>query len=482
MLIALCRRLVSKAARKGRNERSPKRLHGSPILAVCVMSALVAPACLLDGGPLTGAGGAGGGAGSGGGSAAGGAAGGEPTGGAGGAPAICGNGKVEAPEQCDGSTPDGVTCEGLGYPPGEMACGSTCTWDASGCDQGEPWWDPAWGYRIHIVVDGTFSPIYWESFATLVTVNDKALSNAQLDGDDLVVVPVGGSAKMAHEIDYFDAQLGSLALWVNIPMLTPGQKYEYYLYFGNPASGSQASAQVWPASYSAVYHLGENAVNGQTAAVHKNALGNGIDGAQRGNEAKPGKIGRAQSFDGADWVDIPLGGPITLSDTSCAVSAWIWTTSPAEQSLFSKTNNGSHDWSDILIGTGHDGPYFGMDSYNVNFVRGTTNVVTGSWHYVVWSQLQNGGAGFTDVWTVYVDGVLEGMLEATTFADNSFYLLRLGAGTPGSYFSNNWTGLIDEVRISTVGRDINWVLATYNNQNDSSQYVTLGPAQKRPPP
>jgi hypothetical protein len=48
---------------------------------------------------------------------------------------VCGDGKAEGSEQCDGADLKGATCASLGLGGGTLACGSGCTYDTSGCAQ-----------------------------------------------------------------------------------------------------------------------------------------------------------------------------------------------------------------------------------------------------------------------------------------------------------------------------------------------------------
>ena len=47
--------------------------------------------------------------------------------------ASCGNGVIEAGEQCDGSQFSGATCQTFGFAGGQLRCSPTCTIDQSGC-------------------------------------------------------------------------------------------------------------------------------------------------------------------------------------------------------------------------------------------------------------------------------------------------------------------------------------------------------------
>jgi lysyl endopeptidase len=51
----------------------------------------------------------------------------------GGGGGTCGNGTIEAGEDCDGGDLGGQTCESLGYASGALACSSSCQFDTSGC-------------------------------------------------------------------------------------------------------------------------------------------------------------------------------------------------------------------------------------------------------------------------------------------------------------------------------------------------------------
>lgn len=62
-----------------------------------------------------------------------------PQGGAsdgGGTPGTCGNGALDAGEQCDGSLLGGQTCVTLGFDGGELSCSDSCVLDTSGCSFG----------------------------------------------------------------------------------------------------------------------------------------------------------------------------------------------------------------------------------------------------------------------------------------------------------------------------------------------------------
>lgn len=50
-----------------------------------------------------------------------------------GAPAVCGDGRVDGREECDGPDLDGKTCSSLAFAAGALACAPDCTFDTSRC-------------------------------------------------------------------------------------------------------------------------------------------------------------------------------------------------------------------------------------------------------------------------------------------------------------------------------------------------------------
>lgn len=49
----------------------------------------------------------------------------------------CGNGSIDAPEQCDGANLAGASCTSLGFPGGTLGCSAGCGFDVSGCAPAE---------------------------------------------------------------------------------------------------------------------------------------------------------------------------------------------------------------------------------------------------------------------------------------------------------------------------------------------------------
>ncbi len=47
----------------------------------------------------------------------------------------CGNGEIDADEECDGANLNGRTCARLGFTSGDLACTQSCTFDTAACEE-----------------------------------------------------------------------------------------------------------------------------------------------------------------------------------------------------------------------------------------------------------------------------------------------------------------------------------------------------------
>ena len=94
----------------------------------------------------------------------------------------------------------------------------------------------------------------------------------------------------------------------------------------------------------------------------------------------------------------------------------------------------------------------------------------GTWHLV---QLVFNRSGPTN--KVYVDGSLQTLTTGThtasgmgNFSNSSLYFMSRAAN------ALNAAGTLDEVRLSTIERNANWVATEYNNQSLPGTFITMG--------
>jgi hypothetical protein len=389
----------------------------------------------------------------------------------------CGDGLVEGPEACDGSDLGGASCEQLGYPSGTLACRDDCSIDASRCvAPTADWYDDAWLYRRPLTVAKALVDADLLGFPLLVSFAHPELAERATSLQDFLFTMDDGTTVLPHEIVSYDPVLGSLKAWVRVPALRAIFDTRIFVYYGNPSPPPMPNpALVWTEGFEAVWHLDEPAIDESSGVHHADSATGQHPGVQSGNHDVPGKIGRAQRFDGQnDRVIIEGADTISLGDADCTVSAWVRTNSALPTSLMAKNRESAHEPGDKLLGL--TAGKLAIDHGWVGYLSSTKLVNDAEWRQVVWAQRKD-AVGESETWTLYVDGVADGTIDLSTQPDVAGHTLFLGGATVASYFPYPWEGDIDEVTVSRVARSAVWVAVSYANQNAPEAFATLGAEQ-----
>ena len=344
---------------------------------------------------------------------------------------------------------------------------------------GRPPFDPfteGWMYRKKITINHTQVTGDLVNFPVVVSNIDSDIrDHAQSDGDDILFMDgVGVANKLYHEIEMFDGSSGELVVWVKVPSLSSSVDTVFYLYYGNPSCSSQQFPEkVWDNNFKARYSMSD-----LTTSTIDDSTINGYDGIKTAaNEpivSTDGKIGDAQSYDGSnDFITISNSLHLTGQHT---ISMWIkptsWTNyraifggrgladqddkggiaiSSANGKLYYDVYDSAHRWAvapilpaiDVwtLVSAAYDGNTMRLFYNGVEQTPSTTiGSVTIDWTSSTWTRI---GRSNTDLFTY-------------------FY------------------GLIDEVRISNIGRNSSWISTDYSNQNDPLSFFSFGPEETPP--
>jgi len=102
----------------------------------------------------------------------------------------------------------------------------------------DPWYNPGWAYRKQINVTTGYITANLNNYPVLVNITDTDLrDDAQNDYDDVLFAYLD-TTKLSHEIEDYDNTTGYLCAWVRVN-LTAATDTVFYMYYGNPACGSQ---------------------------------------------------------------------------------------------------------------------------------------------------------------------------------------------------------------------------------------------------
>ena len=261
------------------------------------------------------------------------------------------------------------------------------------------------------------------------------------------------------------------------PLRSSSTDTVFYLMYGNSAITTDQSdpPNTWDSNFKGVWHMGDNAAN--TIIKESTVTGaNGTNNANTSSKTATGQIGQALSYNGSTDGSFAA---INLSATNIAtLSFWMkWTTNANDDDLaFEYTPNYNAnaggfiaDWNSSSYGGGK----FEAGAGKGNFTYWTDLFVrpsTATWHLV---HLVYNRSGPTN--KVYVDGSLQTLTTGTrsgsglgNFANSSLYFMSRAAS------ALNAAGTLDEVRLSTIERNPNWVTTEYNNQSSPGTFITIG--------
>jgi len=344
------------------------------------------------------------------------------------------------------------------------------------------WYDSKWRYRQKITISDNVTDTDLTNFPYAIIISDPAndlFMNSQVDGEDILFTDSKHTTKLDHEIEKYESFDGNeeWVAWVKIPLLSSTDPTEIYMYYGNSGVTTQENVTgVWSNGYEAVYHQHDDFLD---------SLGN-HNGTNTNSADVTGPMADAQDFYPANGVDRIDLGNWSVSGSQLTIQAWIYSDDGYAQR-----------WPRVITkatGTATEDHVWMMSLYPG----------TGSRHNRLRFRLKTGSndsAGTTTLYGSNPDGYLTStswFLAAMTYDGNQMQIIRdgrdagsvskngdmrenawpvnIGTSSPGggSTTASSWDGKIDEVRVSTVARSIDWIEAEYRNQGSPGTYESLG--------
>ena len=332
----------------------------------------------------------------------------------------------------------------------------------------ETWWNEDWNYRKEITIDHSKVAANLTDFPVVINLNSDAdlANNAQDDGDDIIFI-ANSDIHLNHELESFCGSTGDLVAWVNVTSLSSIEDTTFYMYYGNPDCGNQQNTTgVWDSGFVMVQHLNEN------SDTHYDSTSYDNDGTpQNGvNQNSDGKFDGADEFDGDDDF-INCGNDLSFNFTSyLSIEAWVNFTEIGNgtwQGIVTK--NDFRNWAFAVGGTKAPGKAVifitGASGGTSGDVISKSPINDGLWHHIM--------ATFNGTLTrIFVDGVEENTsttLVGPTNTSTKNVLIGHYETLPRPF-----NGSIDEVRISKVTRDDDWIMTEYNNQYEPNMFYSVG--------
>uniref|UniRef100_A0A6M3KEN4 Putative tail protein n=2 Tax=viral metagenome TaxID=1070528 RepID=A0A6M3KEN4_9ZZZZ len=352
-------------------------------------------------------------------------------------------------------------------------------------------WLAGWKYRIKLTIDSTNidSDLTWFPLMVRISASsgiggvDVSAVFDELGTESLkiAVTQANGYTENYVEIEKWDSSGEDAILWVSkdgweISSTIDTVLYLYYdadhadntSYVG--VTNSVVAESVWDSGFQAVWHMADGADNQHIY----DSTSNDYDGIKSGAGAPTevaGKIGNGQDFVGASSEYIDMGDILDSSIAGAGKSftiEFIMKTAATASTVFGKYDAGGNQRSWLLYFTGNRLEWFSV----YNTTPGTpaleerlTNEDIGTTNYRSIIIPVNMATPTLDI---YVDGdnkeTTNIKADSTTIIDSSAKM-ALGANnatTPTSYY----TGIFDEVRVSSGLRSAAYAKAVYNTEWD----------------
>lgn len=331
-------------------------------------------------------------------------------------------------------------------------------------------------YRV-ITIDDTqvpealtsFPVLLVGTFAYLKTVANGGKVTSNSGYDIQIFLNADATGLLEYELEKYDPTTGEIALWFKHDFLAPAD-FTVYLLYGNASITTNQStpANVWDSNFVLVAHLADNAANSNV----NDSTSNNTDGTCTANTSSisaTGVIGKGLNLGGSQIINYgDILDTLWGLGTSFTFEAWIKTASSIGNSKAGIITKAADSVKGPIFSVRFDTLYYeGYDGSNNPAVFGGVTIVVGDWTYVSMSR-----NGVSHIGTFVINSV------SSTFTDNtgdmsSSHALIIGGDTAvanGILFP----GSLDEVRISSIVRSVNWLKTCQANQKPDSTFYSIG--------
>lgn len=353
--------------------------------------------------------------------------------------------------------------------------------DIGGGGGGAGSWFGTYGFRRTLTLESDLvaGGADFANFPVFVSITETDLATTgnggdvtSSDGFDIVFTD-SSNTQLAHEIESYNPVTGAIAMWVNVTALGASTDTEIRMYYGDAtvSTSQEDVANVWDADYVAVWHMSEDPTStadgscggGSFALCDSSGNNFHLTDVSGGNlTSVVGGVGNAVDFPGNNNNrHVTATGLDTVLNNSTGLTVEVWVNSDsatANRGIISGQFD-SVDLSPLNL------------RYDVaGFQGGGLNVIKG------WEDHESANNAQTDVlqnivkrWSanlaeqMVIDGALD--IPTATYGNSFSEITGINSTTYIGRGGNSdvWQGTIEEVRISTVARSVDWITTGYNN-------------------
>lgn len=310
--------------------------------------------------------------------------------------------------------------------------------------------------------DSTNFPVYIQGNAELkVTGSGGHVQNSS--GFDIVYGDCSTASLYKFERVFWVGTNGANSeFWIKVPTVSHSTNTNFCVFYGNAAitTDQQDAVNTWDSSYVLINHWPDGTtlsnadstgLNTMTSHATPTAVAGQVDGG----------LGLATAS--VQYVD--AGSNARLNPTAITYETWINATTLGHTAnmVMSKVVVGGSAAVQLSVSNTGKVSLFATTGGTVSGT-GTATITTGTWFHLALTYDSTVGLNG------YVNGALDKNVAASGNLNTTAAVFTIGQDTNTS--GRSWNGPMDESRVSNIARPVNWILASYNNQNSPSTFLT----------
>ena len=347
--------------------------------------------------------------------------------------------------------------------------------------------DASWFTRQQIDINSSQIPSNLTNFTVLISMTSSNLNSSavQSNGNDIRFTTSDGFTLLDHEIESFsnDDTSGSLVAWVGIPTLSNSNDTMIYIYYNVSDVPARPSYSTWDSNYELIYHMNQNTF-GKDSTLDSTSNNRHATPMDDGNttfdssDSVSAQIGNGLDFDGVDkdnsaYLDLPDLESSLFMESGYTISLWANAHTRSQHFIISDFSTAnSSDSHRIHLALGDRKFLFNVfitpNTFKSNHDINAISLNTWYYYTVIVSSTSN---------TIY----LNAQNISTVNVNNTYHTFRTDnfIGNSLSYSNTYLDAQMDEYRLSSIARSVDWITTEYNNQLSPDTFYTVLPQETR---
>lgn len=336
------------------------------------------------------------------------------------------------------------------------------------------WWQADWIFRKPITIDAGPQGGALGGDAGRMPIllrlhtGNFSFQGVSETGADLRFVAGDDKTVLNYQIEQFDPLLGIALIWVDVPAVSAGTPQKLWLYYGNPKAPAASNGQrAFDPDYTLVYHFAEAGTPARDATAYGNHAQTTVPSVDGTVIGKGALLGAAPlMLPASPSLAVAAGGAFSFS-------AWVRPEKIDSRQLVYARRDGKNE---LLVGIDQGVPFI-----QVNGQRSEPGqpIQAGQWsHLAVKASAQSVA--------LYVGGRPAASLAVGVPALNTAAAIGADVASttekPGKSAASafaNFSGAIDEVRLSKVARPDALILGDAVGQGAESRLTAFGPDEQQ---